>query len=107
MRPSARALATDVGPHALLSQCFLAAALSKLGNAVGMNVLGGILNDALRDDCKDLPKQGLTTNSFNYKTTMFTCRPRTRTHQRAHTHASRDPCCAWPAGTSLSHRRRR
>lgn len=103
MRPSARALATDVGPHALLSQCFLAAALSKLGNAVGMNVLGGILNDALREDCRDLPKQGLTTNSFNFKTTMFTCRPRTRTHQRAHTYASRDPCFAWLRQAHRSH----
>ena len=75
MRPSARALATDVDPHALLSQCFLAAVLSKLGNPVGKYVLGSILNAALSEDCKDLPMQGLSTRSFNAKTTMFTCAP--------------------------------
>jgi len=31
------ALVTDVGPHALPSQCFLAALLTKLGHTVGMN----------------------------------------------------------------------
>ena len=74
MRPSARALATDVDPHALLSQCFLAAVLSKLGNPVGKYTLGGILNAAL-EACKGLPMQGLSTKSFNAKTTMFTCAP--------------------------------
>ena len=106
MRPSARALATDVDPHALLSQCFLAAVLSKLGNPVGKYVLGSILNAALSEDCKDLPMQGLSTRSFNAKTTMFTCAPELEPIS-AHAYASRDPCFAWPAGTPFSHRRRR
>ena len=80
--------------------------LSKLGNPVGKYVLGSILNAALSEDCKDLPMQGLSTRSFNAKTTMFTCAPELEPIS-AHAYASRDPCFAWPAGTPFSHRRRR
>ena len=60
--------------HALPSQSFLAALLSKLGHTVNMNTLGGLLNEALRESCKDLPNSGMSTTSFNWKTTMLTCR---------------------------------
>ena len=106
------ALVTDVDPHALPSQWPVlhgrpaSPLLSKLGHTVRMITLGGILNDALSVSCKE---HGGSTNtaSFNWKSTMFTCRPRTRTQQRAHACASRDLYCAWPAGTPRSSRRRR
>ena len=63
-----------LAPHALPSQCFLAALLSEQGHAVNTYTLGAQLNEALPESLKSLPNGGTSTRSFNWKTTKFTCR---------------------------------